>query len=140
MTTAIDTNIISALWNADDTLNRAAQGALDAQFGRETLVISGVVYAELLVAPKQTESFLDGFCKEAGIGVDWELGERVLRVAGVAFRGYAGRRRKQEGVEPGRILADFLIGAHALVHGYKLLTLDEGMYRAAFPRLGIVAV
>lgn len=39
-----------------------------------------------------------------------------------------------------RILADFLIGAHALVKGYTLLTLDEGMYRAAYPRLGIVTV
>ena|SRR5208282_2684397 len=36
--------------------------------------------------------------------------------------------------------ADFVIGAHALVQGYTLLTLDEGMYRAAYPRLGIVAV
>jgi predicted nucleic acid-binding protein len=140
MTTAIDTNIISALWNADDTLNRTAQGALDAQFGRETLVISGVVYAELLAAPKQTESFLDGFCKEAGIGVDWELRERVLRVAGLAFQGYAGRRKKQTRLTRRRILADFLIGAHALVNGYHLLTLDEGNYRASFPRLKIVAV
>jgi predicted nucleic acid-binding protein len=41
---------------------------------------------------------------------------------------------------PRRILADFLIGAHALVKGYTLLTLDEGMYRAAYPRLGIVTV
>ncbi len=140
MTTAIDTNIISALWNADDTLNRMAQGALDAQFGREPLVISGIVYAELLAAPKQTESFLDGFCEEAGIGVDWELGERVLRVAGVAFRGYPGRRRMQRSGEPRRMLADFLIGAHAMVNGYRLLTLDAGMYRAAFPRLSIVTI
>jgi predicted nucleic acid-binding protein len=85
-------------------------------------------------------SFLDGFCKEAGIGVDWDLGERVLRVAALAFQGYAGRRRKQEGVEPRRILADFLIGAHALVNGYQLLTLEEGNYRLSFPRLRIVAV
>lgn len=35
---------------------------------------------------------------------------------------------------------DFVIGAHAFVEGYTLLTLDEGMYRAAFPRLGIVTV
>ncbi len=140
MTTAIDTNIVSALWNADDTLNRMAQGALDVLFGREKLVISGIVYAELLAAPRQTETFLDNFCEESWISVEWELGERVLRVAGAAFQGYAGRRRKQKGEEPRRILADFLIGAHAAVNGYRLLTLDAGMYRAAFPRLGIVTI
>jgi predicted nucleic acid-binding protein len=36
--------------------------------------------------------------------------------------------------------ADFVIGAHALVKGYTLLTLDEGMYRTAYPRLRIVTV
>ena len=69
-----------------------------------------------------------------------ELGERVLRVAGVAFRGYPGRRRMQRSGEPRRMLADFLIGAHAMVNGYRLLTLDAGMYRAAFPRLSIVTI
>jgi len=43
-------------------------------------------------------------------------------------------------VEPRRILADFLIGAHATVNGYKLLTMDAGVYRAGFPRLAVVEV
>jgi predicted nucleic acid-binding protein len=33
-----------------------------------------------------------------------------------------------------RILADFLIGAYAAVHRYRLLTLDQRLYRAAFPK------
>ena len=140
MTTAIDTNLISAFWNEDDALSRMAQGALEAALDQGMLVISGVVYAELLAAPGRTEAFLDKFCEETGIGVEWELEERIWREAGAAFRGYAARRRKQKGAEPRRILADFLIGAHALVKGYTLLTLDEGMYRAAYPRLGIVTV
>ena len=37
-------------------------------------------------------------------------------------------------------VADFVIGARAVVKGYTLLTLDERMYRAAYPRLGIVTV
>ncbi len=140
MTTAIDTNIISGFWNEDDALNRAARKALDAALERGSLVISGVVYAELLAAPGRTEAFLDLFCEETGIGVEWELEGRIWRVAGAAFQSYAAGRRKQKGVEPRRILADFLIGAHALVQGYTLLTLDERMYRAAYPRLGIVTV
>jgi hypothetical protein len=140
MTTAIDTNIISALWNKDDALNRAAQGTLETASGQGKLVICGVVYAELLAAPGRSEAFLDRFCEHTGIEVEWELEEGIWRTAGVAFQGYVARRRKQKGVEPRRILADFLIGAHAAVRGYTLLTLDEGMYRVAFPRLGIVTV
>jgi predicted nucleic acid-binding protein len=72
--------------------------------------------------------------------VEWELNERLLRAAGLAFRGYAERRRSQTGAEPRRILADFLVGAHAMLNEYRLLTLDTGMYRAAFPRLALIEV
>ena len=36
-----------------------------------------------------------------------------------------------------RILADFLIGAYAVKKADQLLTLDEGIYRAAFPNLRV---
>jgi hypothetical protein len=138
MTTAIDTNVITALWNADDALNRQAQGALDGIFGRGKLVVSGVVYAELVAAPLRTEQFVDRFLEDAGIEVEWEINENMLRTAGVAFQNYAEQRRKQKGLQPRRILADFLIGAHAVVKGHRLLTLDEKHYRAAFPKLELL--
>ena len=139
MITAIDTNVLVALWDRDDTLNSAAQAALDAAHARGKLVISGAVFAELLAFPRRTEAFLDQFLKETGIGVDWHTNESIWRVAGKAFQRYANRRRKQAG-GPRRILADFVIGAHAFEHGYALLTLDDGIYRAAFPKLRIVRV
>ena len=140
MTTAIDTNVLAALWDAGDALHPVARKALEAALARGSLVIAGVVYAELLAAPGRTEAFLDEFCGDTGIRVDWELEERIWRAAGAAFQGYAARRRKQEGTEPRRILADFLIGAHAVVKGYTLLTLDAGRYRTAFPKLRVVAM
>jgi predicted nucleic acid-binding protein len=140
MTTAIDTNILVTLWDADDTLHVPVWRALDVAFGQGKLVIAGAVYAELLAAPGRTEEFLDQFCEETGLGVEWELPEEVWRAAGLAFQGYAVRRKKQKGTEPRRILADFLIGAHAAVNGYKLLTLDAGLYRTAFPKLATVTV
>jgi predicted nucleic acid-binding protein len=140
MITAIDTNVLVALWDRDDTLNLAAQAALDAAFARGKLLISGAVFAELLAFPRRTESFLDQFLRDTGIGVDWHTNEAVWRVAGKGFQRYANRRRKQKAGDPRRILADFLIGAHAFEHDYDLLTLDDGVYRAAFPRLRIVRV
>jgi predicted nucleic acid-binding protein len=140
MTTAIDTNVIVGLWDAENTLHRAAREILDAAFERGRLVIAGVVYAELLAAPGRSEAFVDRFCEQTSIGVEWELGESVWRAAGTAFQGYVARRRRQKDGEARRMLADFVIGAHALVNGYRLLTLDAGVYAASFPRLAVVTV
>lgn len=140
MTTAIDTNVIVALWNAQDSLNTLARTALDGALGRGGLVIAAPVFAELLAAPSRNEAFLDSFCRDTGIAVDWDLNQAVWRTAGRAFSQYVTRRRKQADASPRRILADFLIGAHAQQNGYRLLTLDDRLYRAAFPRLVIVTV
>ena len=106
----------------------------------DTNIHSGAGLTELHAAPFRNESFLDSFCRETGISVDWEIGEGVWRAAGRAFQLYVSRRRKQRDSGPRRILADFLIGAHALQNGFHLLTLDDGLYRAAFPRLAIVSI
>jgi predicted nucleic acid-binding protein len=138
MTTAIDTNILVAFWDADETLNSSAQSALNAAWNRGKLVIAAPVYAELLAFPGRTEAFLDSFLSETGITVDWQMDESVWRTAGHAFQTYAARRRKQSDRGPRRILADFLIGAHALRKAHRLLTLDPALYKSAFPRLPLV--
>jgi predicted nucleic acid-binding protein len=140
VTIALDTNVLSALWNDNDALNLIARKALEEVAGREAMAMCGVVYAELIGAPGRSEAFVDRFCEEAGIAVEWKLKEKIWRKAGVAFQEYARRRKKQSGAEPRRLLADFLIGAHALENGYKLLTLDGGMYRKAFPSLRLEIV
>ena len=74
------------------------------------------------------------------MGVEWITNEAMWRVAGRAFQAYVNRHRKQRSGEPRRLLADFLIGAHAVENGFALLTLNDGIYRAAFPKLRIVKV
>ena len=140
MTTAIDTNIIVALWDADSTVALPARSALDAAFHRGNLTVAAPVFAELIAAPARTENFVNAFFADTGIAIDWELGEAIWRLAGQAFRAYAERRRKHRDPSPRRILADFLIGAHAATHGYRLLTMDVRVYRAAFPTLKIETI
>jgi predicted nucleic acid-binding protein len=137
MTTAIDSNVLVALWNSDDSLNRSAQKALRAARSGGPLVISAPVFAELVAALSRNEAFIDSFCSETSIAIEWDLDELIWRAAGRAFQHYARRRKNQSGSKPRRILADFVIGAHALRRGYRLLTLDEGLYRLAFPRLAL---
>jgi predicted nucleic acid-binding protein len=140
MTTAIDTNVLVALWDEDDGLNSAAEAALDAAFARGELIISGAVFAELLAFPRRTEAFVDRFLKDTAIAVDWTMDESIWRAAGRAFQSYANRRRRHNLGGPRRVLADFLIGAHALERGHSLLTMDDRIYRTSFPALKVVSV
>ncbi len=138
MTTAVDTNVLVALWNQDDALNRQARASLDAALLRGGLVIAAPVFAELLASPGRNEAFLDSFCEQAGLSVDWNLHEAIWRAAGRAYQIYAARRQRDRESAPRRILADFLIGAHAAENGFALLTLDDRLFRTAFPGLSVL--
>ena len=140
MTTALDTNVVVAFWGPDPSLSLAAQTALESAFSRGNLTVAAPVFAELIAAPGRTENFVGAFFADTGIVIDWELDEEIWRLAGRAFRGYAERRRKHRDPGARRILADFLIGAHATAHDYRLLTLDVHIYRTAFPTLKIETI
>jgi predicted nucleic acid-binding protein len=72
MRTAVDTNIISALWSREPTASDAAKrlGEAKAEGG---IVIAAPVYAELLAYPNTTVSFVNKFLADTGIFVDFEL-------------------------------------------------------------------
>ena len=139
MTTALDTNLVIAFWGPDPSLSLAVQTALESAFSHGNLIVAAPVFAELVAGPR-TEDFVNGFFEDTGIAIDWELGEEVWRSSARAFRAHAERRRKHRDLGARRILADFLIGAHAAVRGYRLLPLDERLYRAAFPTLKIQTI
>jgi len=140
MTSAIDTNVVVSLWDRDPALNLAAQGALDAALARGGLLVAAPVFAELMACPGRDQAFLNTFFREAGIAIDWNLDEAIWRTAGEAFQAHAARRRRQGVAGPRRILADFVIGAHALRRAYALLTLDDRFYRVAFRGLEIMSI
>ncbi len=140
MVTAIDTNVLVALWEGDDESSKDLQRNLDDASNKGSLSICGAVFAELLASPRLTESFVEEFCSDAGISIDWLSSEAIWRSAGVAHRQYAKNRRRQKSGPPRRILIDFVIGAHALENGYSLLTLDSRIYRNAFPALNLLRI
>jgi len=70
-----------------------------------------------------------------GITFDWKMEKADWEAAGDAYRGYVARRQASSGGLPRRMVTDFLIGAHASVRGYTLLTADRWLYNAAFPGL-----
>jgi predicted nucleic acid-binding protein len=134
--TAIDTNIISALWSTEPLASEAS-GVLAKARAEGGLVISAPVYAELLAHPRVTERFAEEFLAATGIEVEFELDEEVWREAGRRFARYAARRRRSGGGSAQRLLVDFIVGAHAALCAGRLLTLDAGRYRQDFPELTV---
>jgi hypothetical protein len=134
---ALDTNVIISLRSKDDSESQLASRALANAFAVGPLCICGAVFSELLGLPGRSSDELRQFFRSMGISVDWKLEEIDWETAGLAYQGYVKRRRTSGGGLPRRIATDFLIGAHASVRGYALLTSDKGTYRAAFPNLRI---
>ena len=134
MKTALDSNILSALWSSEPS---AAHLKIQLQHARAqgAVVICAPVYAELLAHPRVTRAFVDQFLADTGITIEFILEEIVWRKAAEAFCAYAHRRRDSGGSSPKRFLADFLIAAHALLQADRLLTLDASRYQMDFPEL-----
>lgn len=139
MRTALDSNILSALWSKEALGARVASELGNAKLDGG-LVIGAPVYAELLAHPHATESFVNNFLSETNIEVDFQFEQRVWLEAGRRFARYARRRRKSARDEPKRLLADFLIGSHALLQADRLMTLEVRRYRRDFPELHIVSI
>jgi hypothetical protein len=135
--TSIDTNVVIALWDERKSQHAAARAALDEASELGPLVVSAPVYAELLAWPLQTERTVDEFFAGTGIRVEWRISEQIWRTAGKAYRLHSIRRQASKGGDARRILADFVIGAHALVNQYSLLTRDREFYLRNFPSLAV---
>jgi len=134
MRTAIDTNVISALWSGEPASQGISEllGHAKDQGG---LVICAPVYVELLAYPKATRAFLEQFLATTRIVTDFLLEEAVWHEAGAAYAAYAQRRRQSKDGPSKRLLVDFIVGAHGILKADRLLTLDASRYRTAYPRL-----
>ena len=103
MRTAIDTNVLSALWSKEPLASDIARNLGNAK--REGgLVVSAPVYAELLAYPKATESFVNDFLADTGIAVDFEFQQSVWLEASRRFARYVKRRRQSVHQGPKRLL------------------------------------
>ncbi len=137
MRTALDTNVLSALWSREP-LGATVARQLGQAKQSGALLVSAVVYAELLAYPNATEDFVNDFVEQTGITVDFHLDKLAWIEAGRRFARYAHRRRRSSHPEGKRVLADFLVGSHALMHADRLMTLDPSRYKRDFPELRLV--
>lgn len=133
MTLSLDTNILSAIFRAEDSAE-AILTLLEARAG-EDIVLHGAAFCEFLAGPGIREEDALNFLRDTGVRVEWQTGEALWLATAWAFKDYATRRRMSGGEQPRRILADFLIGAHAESLGATLVTLDPQHFRQNFAGL-----
>jgi predicted nucleic acid-binding protein len=139
VTTALDTNILLGLFVRDARTALLETHLLQCQ-SEGPLQISPVVFAETLARPGVDEAFLLKFLRDTAIQVGYRMDDAVWSLAGNRFALHAQRRRQTVREGPRRIIADFLIGAHAMISADRLMTLDTTVYKQDFPELSLYPI
>jgi predicted nucleic acid-binding protein len=128
--TAVDSSVLLDVLLGDAVHGAASEAALHRASTEGVLILGETVLEEIVPVLPGAEAprWL----------ADWQLkfvpsSQESALLAGEMFRAYLARGGKR-----GRVLADFLIGAHASVHAQRLLARDRGFFRDYFKQLTVL--
>ncbi len=131
MITFVDTNILLDVFLPDPDFGKRSLEYLEKAFHEGSLIINVIIYAEL--APQfGSRNLLDSTLAKLGIQMLF-IEQEIAYTAGRKWKQY-----RKAGGKRDRILADFLIGAHAQSKADILLSRDRGFYKKYFKGLKVM--
>ena len=128
MITAVDTDVLLDVFLPDDRHGPRSREWLGAAYDVGAIIVCDIVYAELAPAFANRIS-LDRALQEINAALS-PIDSSIAYEVGLRWKRYRAAGGPRE-----RIIADFLIGAHAVAAADAFLTRDRGFYATYFPEL-----
>ena len=131
MISSIDSNVLLDVLLPDPVNAQNSTMALRRCRQEGRLIACDVVWAEVAGQFRSVAVMVTWMER---FGIEFTATESAAALsAGETWRAY-----RQRGGTRQRLIADFLVGAHALHHADRLLTRDRGFYREYFPSLVVI--
>ncbi len=128
---ALDSSVLIDVLIEDSRFAAASEASIGEALSLDDVVVCDAVVVEVQ-AMLDTSVDLMGVLTTLGVRFDGTAEKAAVRA------GHMNRRFRSRGGKRERVVADFLIGAHALLQCDALITRDAGFFRDYFKGLKVI--
>ena len=131
MGTLIDTNVLIDVAVRDPVWSKWSYSKMVSALEQGSLVINQIIYAEFSMRYEAVDDVDDALPED-----EFRRESLPFEAAFAASRAFSVYRRL--GGPREKVMPDFLIGAHAAIRGYPILTRDPAGFRKYFPDVELI--